>query len=123
MEIKTFVRTGLGFSLLGLGAVGLFLPLWPTTPFVLASFACFSTSPRIRAQILQVPFFSEYIKHYEEGKGLTGRTVRVSLIWLWSMLVGSMLVVKTLWLTVLLIFIGSVVTLHILWIARAKKDT
>ena len=123
MEIKTIVRTGLGFSLLGLGAVGLILPLWPTTPFVLASFACFSTSPKIRAQILQVPFFSEYIKHYEEGKGLTGRTVRVSLIWLWSMLVGSMLVVKTLWLTVLLMFIGCAVSIHILWIARTKKDT
>lgn len=123
MEIKTIVRTGLGFSLLGLGAVGLILPLWPTTPFVLASFACFSTSPKIRAQILQVPFFNEYIKHYEEGKALTGHTVRVSLIWLWSMLVGSMLVVKTLWLTFLLIFIGCAVSIHILWIARTKKDT
>lgn len=122
MEIKTFVRNGLGFSLLGLGAVGLILPIWPTTPFVLASFACFSSSPKIRAQILQIPFFSEYIKHYEEGKGIKKRTVQISLMWLWSMLVGSMLIVRTLWLTILLISIGTAVTLHILWIAKAKKD-
>ena len=122
MEIKTFVRTGLGFSLLGLGAVGLILPVWPTTPFVLASFACFSTSPKIRARILKISFFREFIENYEQGKGLSKRTQWVSLIWLWGMLLVSMIITNKVWLTLLLGIVGVSVTLHILWIARAKKE-
>lgn len=122
LEIKSYVRTGIGFTLLGLGAIGLVLPVWPTTPFVLASFACFSSSPKIRTQILQVHFFREYIENYEKGKGLSAKTVRLSLLWLWSMLVGSMFIVKETWLTILLILIGISVSIHILWISRIKKE-
>ena len=122
MEIKSYVRTGIGFTLLGLGAIGLVLPVWPTTPFVLASFACFSSSPKIRTQILQVHFFREYIENYEKGKGLSAKTIRLSLLWLWSMLVGSMFIVKETWLTILLILIGISVSIHILWISRIKKE-
>jgi uncharacterized membrane protein YbaN (DUF454 family) len=122
LEMKSYVRTGIGFTLLGLGAIGLVLPVWPTTPFVLASFACFSSSPKIRTQILQVPFFREYIENYEKGKGLSSKTIRVSLLWLWSMLAGSMLIINEMWMTILLTLIGAAVSLHILWIAKAKKE-
>ena len=120
MRIKTFVLTGLGFSFLGLGAVGLLLPIWPTTPFVLASFACFSSSPVIRERIMCIPFFREYIENYSNGKGLSSRTVWISVTWLWAMLIISMLVVHTLWLTLLLVFISSLVTFHILWISKER---
>lgn len=120
MRFKTFVLTGLGFSFLGLGAVGLLLPIWPTTPFVLVSFACFSSSPVIRERIMRIPFFKEYIENYSKGKGLTTQTVWISLTWLWIMLIISMFVIHTFWLTLLLVFIGSLVTFHILWISKER---
>lgn len=121
MRFKTFVLTGLGFSFLGLGAVGLLLPIWPTTPFVLVSFACFSSSPVIRERIMRIPFFKEYIENYSKGKGLTKQTVWISLTWLWIMLIISMFVIHTFWLTLLLVFIGSLVTFHILWISKERE--
>lgn len=121
MRFKTFVLTGLGFSFLGLGAVGLLLPIWPTTPFVLVSFACFSSSPVIRERIMRIPFFKEYIENYSKGKGLTTQTVWISLTWLWIMLIISMFVIHTFWLTLLLVFIGSLVTFHILWISKERE--
>jgi len=121
LRFKTFVLTGLGFSFLGLGAVGLLLPIWPTTPFVLVSFACFSSSPVIRERIMRIPFFKEYIENYSKGKGLTTQTVWISLTWLWIMLIISIFVIHTFWLTLLLVFIGSLVTFHILWISKERE--
>ncbi len=46
-----------GFVLLGVGAAGIFLPLIPTTPFVLSASACFTASPRMRARLLKIKFF------------------------------------------------------------------
>ena len=122
MRIKTFVLTGLGFSFLSLGAVGLFIPVWPTTPFVLASFACFSSSPHLRNKIMTIPLFREYIENYSNGNGLSIKTILISLLWLWSMLVLSILVIKEIEMTILLIFIGLIVTIHILWISRTRKN-
>lgn len=123
MQIKSFILTSLGFSFLGLGAVGLLLPIWPTTPFVLASFACFSASFKHRARILRISFFRAYIENYEHGKGLSKRTFWISLIWLWGMLVLSMIITRTLWLTLLLTFIGLAVTIHIIWVSKARKKS
>lgn len=121
MRIKTFVLTGLGFSFLGLGAVGLFIPVWPTTPFVLASFACFSSSPKMRTRIMTVPLFKEYIENYSNGNGLSKKTLWISLLWLWGMLILSILVIQEIKLTILLILIGLTVSIHILWISRILK--
>lgn len=121
MRIKTFVLTGLGFSFLGLGAVGLFIPVWPTTPFVLASFACFSSSPKMRTRIMTVPLFKEYIENYSNGNGLSKKTLWISLLWLWGMLILSILIIQEIKLTILLILIGLTVSIHILWISRILK--
>lgn len=122
MRLKKLLLTGLGFIFLGLGAIGLLLPVWPTTPFVLLSFACFSSSPRLRAYIMKLSFFREHIENYESRTGLSQKTVRISLIWLWAMLLLSVLLTRKLQLALLLFLIGTAVTTHILWMARAKCD-
>lgn len=121
MQLKTVLLTGLGFVFLGLGAIGLVLPVWPTTPFVLASVACFSSSPRIKARIMKLPFFREHIENYEHRTGLAPKTVRISLAWLWGMLLLSMALIQTAWISILLLLIGAAVTSHILWMARARN--
>lgn len=120
MQLKTILLSILGFVFLILGAIGLLLPLWPTTPFILVSVACFSSSPHIKARILKIPFFNKHIENYEERTGLPQKTVRISLIWLWGMLLISMIIIRKLWIIALLILIGVSVTLHIRSIAKAK---
>jgi uncharacterized membrane protein YbaN (DUF454 family) len=67
-----------------LGAVGLVLPLLPTTPFLLAAAACyFKSSPRMHKWLLNNKWFGEYIRNYTEGKGLTRRTKITALSGLW----------------------------------------
>lgn len=121
MRIKTILLTCLGFLFLGLGAIGLLVPVWPTTPFVLLSAACFSGTPRLRAQIMKVAFFREHIENYENRTGLTRKTVAVSLGYLWGMLLLSMFLIRKAWIVGLLCVIGAAVTTHILWVARARR--
>lgn len=113
--------TGLGLIFLGLGAIGLLLPVWPTTPFVLASVACFSSAPRIKARIMKISFFKEHIENYERRTGLSRKTFWISIIWLWSMLLISMIFIHTLWISFSLFLIGLAVTCHILWMAKGRK--
>ncbi len=120
MSLKTILLTGLGFLFLGLGAIGLLLPLWPTTPFVLVSVVCFSASPRMQGRIMKIPFFREHVENYQCRAGLSRKTVYLSLGWLWGMLLLSMALLETLWFSLLLFFIGIAVTGHILCMAKAK---
>jgi uncharacterized membrane protein YbaN (DUF454 family) len=119
-RMKTLLLTIIGFLFLGLGAVGLLVPVWPTTPFILVSVACFSSAPRIRARIMRISFFREHIENYERRTGLSQKTVWISLVWLWGMMILSMALIQTFWISLLLLLIGAAVTSHILWMARAK---
>lgn len=56
----------LGFVFLGLGLAGVFLPLLPTTPFVLLAAACFAqSSERMHRWILANPTFGPMVREWE----------------------------------------------------------
>lgn len=120
-KILVILQAAAGFLLLALGAIGLLIPVLPTTPFLLGAFACFASVPKLRAWLMRVPFFSEHIKNYRERTGLSKKNLVISLSFLWSMLTVSMLHVKTPWIIALLCAIGIAVTLHILTVARPKR--
>ncbi len=64
-----------GTICVALGAIGIVLPLLPTTPFLLAAAACYyKSSPRMHRWLLNNKWFGEYIRNYQEGKGLTLKT-------------------------------------------------
>ena len=121
LHLKTLILTGLGFIFLGLGAIGLLLPVWPTTPFVLLSVACFSSEPHIKSKIMKIPFFREHIENYENKTGLSKKTFWSSIIWLWSTLLISMILVSNLWISLLLLLVGLSVTFHLSSITRRQK--
>lgn len=121
MKIKSILLTIAGLLLLVLGAVGLVIPVWPTTPFVIASVGCLSSTPRLRGKIVKIPFFREHIENYRSRKGLDRKTLAISLIFLWGMLLLSMALVHKTVITVILSVVGISVTIHILCVARPKK--
>lgn len=102
--------------------VGLLLPVLPTTPFLLLAVACFSTSPRLKANIMKVKLFREYVENYQNRTGLPHKTVILSLCYLWSMLLLSMFLVQTIWIICLLSLVGVSVTIHILYMAKGKGE-
>ena len=121
LTIRNALLAGAGTCLLAMGAVGLALPVWPTTPFVLAAAGCFASMPRLHARVMRIPFVNEYIRNAQDRKGVSRRTVTVSLLFLWSMLMISVLHLRTLWITGCLAIVGIAVTAHILWVSKPRR--
>ena len=71
-------------------AIGMVLPILPTTPFLLAAAACYyKSSERMHRWLLNNKWFGEYIRNYTEGKGLTKKTKIAALSVLWITIIFS----------------------------------
>ena len=121
MKIKNIVLIITGYLFLTLGAVGIFIPVLPTTPFILAAAFCFSAaSPKIYSRIKNNSFFGPYIENYKNKQGVKMPLKISSVVFVWIGLIISMAVIQTVWVYILLSIIGVAVTVHILMI-RTKK--
>lgn len=115
MELKRLFFFSLGTTFLGIGMVGAFLPVLPTTPLVLAAVFCYAkSSKKAERWISSNRYFGSYIENYKTKKGVPWDVKLESILFLWIMLILSMTFFQSIYLVILLILIGSGVTLHIL---------
>jgi uncharacterized protein len=115
-QVKKWSLIMAGTICVGLGVAGIFLPLLPTTPFLLLAAICYAgSSPRFYHWLLNNRWFGRYIRNYREGKGLTLTTKIVSLLSLW-ITIGFSAVIVVPWLAgkLGLIVIALGVSAHIL---------
>ena len=112
----------LGIFFMGLGFVGIFVPVLPTTPFVLLSAALFArSSDRFYRWLIGNRFFGRYIKNYREGKGLPLRVKLSAIIILWITIALSIVFgVEILAVQIMLVMVGIGVTVHIAMIKKSK---
>jgi len=112
-----------GSLCVGLGILGIFLPLLPTTPLLLLAAACYArSSEKFHAWLLHNRWFGDYVSNYLEGKGVPLRVKALSLSLLW-MTIGysAVFAVRTLLVRVILILIALGVTAHILSIRNLRQ--
>ena len=112
-----------GTFFVGLGIVGVFLPLLPTTPFLLLAAACYArSSERFYNWLLNNRWFGNYIKNYLEGKGAPLRVKVLCISFLWITIGYSVVFVVHIFLVrIILILIAIGVTIHILSIRTLKQ--
>ena len=112
-----------GTICVALGAIGIVLPVLPTTPFLLLAAACyFRSSERLYNWLLSNRFFGEYIKNYREGKGIPLKTKIIAVAVLWIAIVYSAFFVMTiLAVQAVLLVVATAVSTHILRLPTFKK--
>lgn len=113
-----------GILLVVIGVIGIFLPVLPTTIFLILASACFiKSSPKANDWLRNHKILGQYIKNYQDGSGLTVKSKIFNLIFLWSMiLVSALLLTKSLVIKLVLLAIAVGVTIHILMI-KTKRDS
>lgn len=107
-----------GLVSVGLGVIGIVVPLLPTTPFLLLAATCFArSSTRCHSWLFHNKWFGKYLKNYYEGRGIPIHVKVYTLLFLWvTILSSAFLFVQVLWVRVLLGSIASAVTIHILMV-------
>lgn len=112
-----------GTFFVGLGIAGIFLPLLPTTPFLLLAAACYARgSKRFYDGLLRNRWFGNYIRSYRERKGLPLKIKILSISLLWVTIGYSAVFVASIPLVrAILIGIAIGVTIHIIRIRTLQQ--
>jgi uncharacterized protein len=113
-SIKKALLVTLGIVSVALGLLGVFIPLLPTTPFLLlAAWSFLRSSARLHHWLINHRICGEYIYNYTEYRSVRRSTKWIAIMTLWLSMAVSMYLVDKLHVTLILIVIGSLVTLHI----------
>jgi uncharacterized membrane protein YbaN (DUF454 family) len=112
-----------GTMCLLLGAIGIVLPVLPTTPFLLAAAACYyKSSARMHKWLLNNRWFGEYIKNYKEGRGLTLKVKITALILLWiTISFSAFFMIDILAVQLILLAVAIAVSTDIIRLPTFKK--
>ncbi len=113
----------LGTIFVAVGIIGIFIPVLPTTPFLLLAAVLYAkSSKKFYMWLLNNRICGKFIKDYKEGKGIPLKIKIMTIILLWTA-IGSSIVfaINILWVKILLVLVAIGVTLHIIRI-RPIKD-
>ncbi len=112
-----------GFLSVGLGFLGIFLPVLPTTPLLLLAAFCFAnSSERFHRWLLHNRLLGPYIRDYLEKGGVSSRTkiAAISMIWI-SIGYCTVFLLKNMWLRGLLLVIAAAVSICLVRLPTIRK--
>lgn len=112
-----------GFVLVGIGILGMFLPLLPTTIFFILAAWCFArSSERFHSWLHTNRFFGKYLSNYRNKGGMTRGSKIFSIVFLLAgILVSVLFLTENMYIRILLGAIAIGVTWHLLTIKTIEE--
>lgn len=107
-----------------LGLIGIFIPIWPTTPFlIIASFCFLRSSQRLYDILYHNKYFGPYLQHYYTKQGIYKEDKQRVYIFLWLSMLVSIFITENIVMKAVLLFILCAVNIHILCIKTRQKTS
>lgn len=124
-KVKKSIYLICGILLLAIGILGIFLPLLPTTVFLILSSYCFMrSSPALNKWLTNHKHLGVYIKNYRDRTGIPMSSKISSLLMLWiSITASAFFFTENIYIRLLLMAIAIGVTIHILLLKTLKKES
>jgi hypothetical protein len=106
-----------------IGIIGIFVPILPTTPFLLLAAACYlRSSQRFYNWLLNSRFFGAYVRSYLQGRGMPLKIKIITIFVLWvAITCSAIFAVEDLIIRIILFIIAIGVTVHIILIRSSAK--
>lgn len=122
--MKKVLFISFGFLFVTLGVFGIFLPIMPTTIFlIIASYFFMKSSPELYEKLLNNKYLGKYIKDYKEKKGMPKKAKINAILLLWiSITISGYFFTENIYLRVLLLIIAIGVTSYIASIKSLKPE-
>jgi uncharacterized membrane protein YbaN (DUF454 family) len=114
-RVLRFILFSVGALSLILGFIGAFLPVLPTTPFVLLAAWCFvKSSPKAHQWIYRQRLIGPALKNWEENRAISRRSkvTAIFMIAISAIVIGFK--VQILWLKILVLLILTTVSVFII---------
>jgi len=121
---KRRLLIGAGTLCTGLGIIGVFIPILPTTPFLLLAAACYMrSSERFYQWLMNNRVFGDYVRNYIEGRGIPARIKIFTILLLWvSIGLSIAFGVQNIIIRIILICLAIGVTAHVVLIRKRKVE-
>ena len=115
MSFKRIIFIIIGSLSLVLGIIGIFIPLLPTTPFILLTAYLYAkSSKRLYDLLITNKIFGKYLENYRQGRGIPKYTKIVAITTLWiSILYANFYLISLVFIKALFTYIAIMVTVHI----------
>ncbi len=112
--MKKPLLIAIGSLSLGLGVLGIFLPLLPTVPFLLLTASCYlRSSERLYRWLVAHRYFGKVILDFRQHRVIPRRAKAFSITLLWLSIALSAYLVAIWWVCLLLLAVAVGVTIHI----------
>lgn len=122
-SIKRIIFMSIGSMFLAFGVIGIFLPVIPTTPFLLlAAFFYFRSSKRMYHWLINHKILGAYIYCYLTYKAIPIKTKIGAIIFLWSTLCISIVLIDSVHLRIFLAIVGIAVSVHLLLLKTITRE-
>lgn len=116
-----YIATGLLFT--GLGFAGVFLPVLPTTPFLLlASWAFLRSHPRLHQWLRQLPACGPLIREWEEHGTVSRTAKRTALAFILIAITFSIAIGRLGWPLIALVCVLGAIGLTVVWRLPTSRD-
>lgn len=122
--IVRFLMIAGGLISVGLGIIGIVLPILPTTPFfLLAAYLFVRSSQRLYRWLITHRVFGNYIRNYIQHKAISRGVKAFTLILLWGTIALSIyLMSHRVWVQILLLVVAIGVSVHVLKLRTMPKN-
>ena len=104
----------IGVIFASIGAVGILIPVLPTTPFLIVASLCFvRSSSKAYIYLNKNKHFGPYLEHYRTKQGVSKRQKWKAYFFLWASMLLSIVLSSTIMMKMVLLIIMVCVTIHI----------
>ncbi|MDP8268493.1 MAG: YbaN family protein [Candidatus Tenebribacter davisii] len=123
IETRKLLLIIAGLLAVTLGTIGVFIPLLPTTPFLLIASYCFvRSSKKMHNWLMNHRLFGKYLQHYIKYRAVTKLTKIISILVLWITIIISFIIIDNIYARIVLVIVLIGVTTHLGMLKIMEKE-